>query len=92
MNVGPRRCSGGAGGGGACAVVITSATDGQFAADLEHHLVEAAENSRGVFTIWRHPGDPREGPATQPLFVSSPFRSELKTESQALITSVTVTQ
>lgn len=66
-NVGPRRCSGG--GGGACAVVITSATDGQTAADLEHHLVDAAENSRGVFTIQRHPGDPREGPSVQPALV-----------------------
>lgn len=38
-NVGPRRCSG----GGACAVVITAPIDGQIAAYLVHHLVDAAE-------------------------------------------------
>lgn len=58
-----------AGRGGACAVVITSATDGQAAADLAHHPVDAAENSRGVFTIQRHPGDLREGPSVQHALV-----------------------
>lgn len=39
-SVAPRCCSG----GGACAVVIISPIDGQIAADLVHHLVDADEN------------------------------------------------